>query len=257
MVLLQATERLEQTVLPIARDRLRLALPPRLELAARDPRPLAPPATPATPAEHQLGIHLHILLGLLRPDRAALALLDPPLGVGERGLAALRGAQLLGQLIAPRIAVELILTPVGLLGLAQDLPDHARVGAVLIHRRVRLDLRPVDHDHPDRHQPRLPAQPQHLIKQLGDLGLVPAAELRDRRVIRHPHARDHLVRHILKARPLDPTRRPIPARIRVQKQSHQHRRVIRSTTRPTQPIPLPETGPDPSDQPPPSTVHTK
>ena len=82
--------------------------------------------------------------------------------------------------------------------------------------------------------------PQHLIKQLGDLGLVPAAELRDCRMIRHPHAHDHLVRHVLKTRPLDPTRRAIPARIGVQKQSHEHRRVIRSTTRPTQPIPLPE-----------------
>ena len=95
MVLLQATERLKQTVLSIARDRLCLALPPRLELPACDPGPLAPPATPATPTEHQRGIHLHILLGLLRPDRAALALLDPPLGVLKRALAALRGAQLL------------------------------------------------------------------------------------------------------------------------------------------------------------------
>jgi hypothetical protein len=104
VVLLQATERLKQTILSIARDRLCLALAPRLKLAACDPRPLAPPATPATLAEHQLGIDLDVLLGLLRADRAALALLDPPLGVLKRGLAALRGAQLLGQLIAPRIA---------------------------------------------------------------------------------------------------------------------------------------------------------
>ena len=46
--------------------------------------------------------------------------------------------------------------------------------------------------------------------------------------------------NILPTRPLDATQRPIPARVRVQKQSH-HRRVIRSTTRRTQPIPLPET----------------
>src|SRR5271154_5123779 len=81
----------------------------RLELAARDPRPLAPPTPPATPTEHQLGIHLHILLGLLRADLAALALLDPPLSIRERSPSALRSAQLLGQLITTRIAVELVL----------------------------------------------------------------------------------------------------------------------------------------------------
>jgi hypothetical protein len=76
VVLLQPTERLKQMILSIARDRLSLALAPRLKLAARDPRPLAPPATPTTPSEHQLGIHLHILLGLLgataRPLRSSI-----------------------------------------------------------------------------------------------------------------------------------------------------------------------------------------
>src|SRR6476661_804760 len=105
MVLLQPSERLEQTVLPVTRDRLSLTLPARLMLAARDPRPLAPPSTPTTPTEHQLRIHLHILLGLLRANGACLALLDPPLGVRQRLLATLRGAQLLGQLITTRIAI--------------------------------------------------------------------------------------------------------------------------------------------------------
>jgi hypothetical protein len=86
----------------------------------------------------------------------------------------------LRQLIPTRISAELILPAICLLGLPQDLPRRPAVGAVLIHRRVRLDLRPIDHDHPDRHQPGLLAQPEHLMKQLGDLGLMPAAELRDR-----------------------------------------------------------------------------
>ena len=66
----------------------------------------------------------------------------------------------------------------------QDLGHDLAIRAVLVHRRVGLDLRAINRDHPHRHQPRLPTQPQHIIKQPGDLGLMPAAELRDRRVIR-------------------------------------------------------------------------
>jgi len=70
---------------------------------------------------------------------------------------------------------------------------------------------------------------------------VPAAELRDRRVIRRAHRADHLARHVLPTRPLNPARGPVPARIRIQKQGDQHRRVIRRAARATQPIPLSET----------------
>ena len=76
-------------------------------------------------------------------------------------------------------------------------------------------------------------------EQLAQRPLVPAAELRDRRVIRHPHRRDQLVGHVLPARPLDPPRGPVPARVRVQQQRHHHRRLIRRaplTVLPIRPI---------------------
>src|SRR2546423_15319248 len=47
--------------------------------------------------------------GLLLADRTTLALLDPALGLLQRGLAAFGSAQLLRQLIAPLLAVDLIL----------------------------------------------------------------------------------------------------------------------------------------------------
>ncbi len=59
-------------------------------------------------------------------------------------------------------------------------------------------------------------------------------------MIRAPHTRDHLKRHVLPARPLDPPRGPVPTRVRVQQKGHQHLRVIRSTTGSAQPIRLPE-----------------
>jgi hypothetical protein len=88
--------------------------------------------------------------------------------------------------------------------------------------------------------PRLPAQPEHAVKQLRDLRLVAAAELRDPRVIRRAHRADHLVGHVLPTRPLDPARRPVPARVRVHQQGDHHRRVIRSTAGRTKPIRLRE-----------------
>ena len=90
--------------------------------------------------------------------RLALSLRDPPLGIPQSRLASFRRAQLLGQLITPSLAVKLVLPTICLLRLTQDLQRDLAIRAVLIHRRVRLDLRPVDRDHPDRHQPSLPAQ---------------------------------------------------------------------------------------------------
>jgi hypothetical protein len=58
---------------------------------------------------------------------------------------------------------------------------------------------------PDRHQPRLATQTENVVEQLGDVGFMAAAELRDRRVIRHPLAGDHLARDVLLTSPLDPT----------------------------------------------------
>src|SRR5204863_1468667 len=136
---LQPTERLEQTVLPVARNRSRLTLPLLFELAPRNPRPLAPPPTTLIPTEHQHWIYLHLSTGLLLADRPPPALHDPALGLLQGGAAALSCAQLLWQLIATRLSVELILATVDLLRLAQNLRDQPPVGAVLIHRRVGLD----------------------------------------------------------------------------------------------------------------------
>src|SRR6202020_864486 len=99
--------------------------------------------------------------------------------------------QPLGQLITASLAVKLVLATICLLSLTQDLQRDLAIRAVLIHRRVRLDLRPVDRDHPDRHQTSLPAQAEHVIKQPSEIELVPAAELRNRGVIRCPLSSDH------------------------------------------------------------------
>ena len=173
VVLLKPRERLEQTILPITRDRLRLQGAMRFQLAPRDPRPLTPAAaTEHLTTEHQrfeidLGICGRALL-----HRSALALLQPAFRVRQRLAATLRSAELLRQLIAPPILpVQPILSLIDLLRLAQNLTDQVPIGAVLIHRRVRLDLRPIDRDHPDRHQPGLPAQAEDIVKQLLDLAL--------------------------------------------------------------------------------------
>jgi uncharacterized protein (DUF427 family) len=50
-------------------------------------------------------------------------------------------------------------------------------------------------------------------EQLAERLLMPAAELRDRRVIWDRHRGDQLVGHVLPARPLDPPRGPVPARV--------------------------------------------
>ena len=65
-----------------------------------------------------------------------------------------------------------------------------------------------------------------------------AAELRDRRVIRRPHPRDHLERHVLPTRTLDPPRGPVPTRIRVEQKRHHHLRVVRRPARATQSVAL-------------------
>jgi hypothetical protein len=46
-----------------------------------------------------------------------------------------------------------------------------------------MQLRPVHRDHPELHQARLGAQPQHLAEQASQRGLVALAKPRDRAVI--------------------------------------------------------------------------
>ncbi len=237
VVLPKPVRALQQTLVAIARDRPARLLAVTLKLAAA----LAQPLPPAALARHRpLRIDLGHAGRLILNQGATLALGEATLRLGQRGPATLGRAQLLGQLIAAILAVELVLTPVGLFGFTENLLDQPAVGAVLIHRRVRLDLRPVDRDHSDRHQPRLPTQAQNVVEQLRDLSLVTTAELRDRRVIRRAQTRDHLERHVLPTRPLDPPRRPVPARVRIEQQGNHHLRVTRRATRTAEPIRLPE-----------------
>ncbi len=80
--------------------------------------------------------------------------------------------------------------------------------------------------------------------------LMAPVERRDRRVIRHLRRRDQLVGDVLPARPLDPPRGPIPARVRVQQQRHP---IIAGHT-PPDPARSPDTPhrtrPNPSRRPP-------
>ncbi len=175
-----------------------------------------------TAHDRHLQIHLQLLglrLGLLT-SQTLFALGQATLRVRQCLAAGLWVAQRLGQLIPAILAVELVLTAVGVLGFAQDVFDQPAVAAVLIHRRVRLDLRPIDRDHPNRHQGRLPTQTKHLVKQPRDLRFMTPAELRDRRMVRAAHPRDHLERHVFPTRPLDPPRGPNPARVRVEQRRH-------------------------------------
>src|SRR5439155_7757792 len=93
MVLLEALKHIDQPILSIARDRLCLLGAVSFELTARDLRPLAPSApTQHRSREHdRLQINLRISPGALL-DRAALALLQPPLRIRQRLAATLKRA---------------------------------------------------------------------------------------------------------------------------------------------------------------------
>jgi hypothetical protein len=136
----------------------------------------------------------------------------------------------LGQFVAALRAEQLVLATVGLGGLFQDLAGNLPEVAVGIDRRVGRQLGPIDGHHPDRRQSRPGAQAEHAAKDVAQRSLVAAAELGDRRVIGHQVGRDHAIRDVLHARALDPARRPVPTRIRVQQQRDHHRRLIRRTT---------------------------
>src|ERR1035437_6484064 len=101
-------------------------------------------------------------------------------------------------------------------------------------RGVRMDLCPVDRDHPDLHEARLPAQPKHRAEQLGQRVLMAGTEARDRRVIGLLLGSDHPVGDILHALALDPPRRAFTPRIGIEQKRHHHRRLKR---RPPPPIP--------------------
>jgi hypothetical protein len=189
-------------------------------------RPLPPAPTPAS--RHPIRVQLDLCD--LRLFAAAGIRSEPLLRRLERRPTPLRSPQMLGRLIATILTEQAVLPAVGLLSLLKDVRDKLLVGAVRTARRVRADLHAIDRDHPNLNQARLLTQRQHLREQLAERSVVPAAELRDRRVIRNRHRGDQLVGHVLPARPLDPARGPVPARVRVQQQRDHHRRLVGSAT---------------------------
>jgi hypothetical protein len=172
----------------------------------------------------------------LRPQRRLLwlaaqprvLLLAPSLpGLAKELAPALRRAQSLRQLIAARLAVELVLGLVGRARLGHDLAGDPIELKVHLRAGVARDPRAVDRNHSRRHQVCPITEPEHLAEQLRQRSLVPADKPRDRRVIRDQVAGDHPVGHVLATVTLDRTRGPLPRRERVQHKRHHQRRLIR------------------------------
>jgi hypothetical protein len=112
-------------------------------------------------------------------------------------------AQPLGQLIAPRLAVELVLAAVHLRRLGQDLARDLLIAAIGSPRGVRGDLRPVDRHNPDPDQPRPPAKGEDRREHIRQRRLMAHPELRDRRVVGDVVCADHPVGDVLLALALD------------------------------------------------------
>ena len=182
---------------------------------------LAQPATAALDAPNDLlwiklnhrAIRLDRIVRSLSHLLCRALLLELALGFTQSGATPLRGAQLVGQLIATGLPVKLILFAIDPIGLRQDLPRDPLIVTIRVIRSVRVNLGPVDRDHPDLHHPRFATQPEHFAEQPRDRRLMPLAKVSDRRMIRHQIRRDHPIGHILLTLPLDPARRPVPSRV--------------------------------------------
>ena len=200
-----------------------------LELALALAQPRVPSLPP--PPDDVLGLELnrHLRFGLGRP-RLLVRALTLSLGLAEELPPTLRGAQLLRQLIAALLAVELVLGLVGRPGLGQDLPGDLIEGVIDLRAGVPGDPGAIDRHHAGLDQARPVTQLQHLGEQIGQRPLMPTDKPRDRRMIGNQVARDHPVGHVLTAVTLDRPRRPHLGRKRVQDQRHQHRRLIRRAT---------------------------
>ena len=191
-----------------------------VELIARVADP--PPASFRTvhePVEVELEPRAHLIVVRRRilPGRVLLLCVQLALGLPERRLAPLPGAQLLGELVTtPVLPESLVLLAVDPLGLGQQLLGDPLVVPVGVLGGVRVQLHPIHRQQPHLHQPRPPAQPQHTREQLRQRPLMPTAKLRDRGMIKHPPGGDHHERHILLTLALNLPRRLDPLRIRVQ-----------------------------------------
>jgi len=155
----------------------------------------------------------------------ALAL-QAALGLAQPRPTTRPGRQLLGQLVAAPIAVELVLGGVDGLGLFDDLARQLLVIDVRVATGVGVDLGAVDRDDPDLGQPGPRAEDQDLAEQPGHRRLVALDEPRDRRVIRPLLRGDDAEGDVLDARPLDDSRGSNPARVGVEQQRDHHRRLV-------------------------------
>lgn len=162
-----------------------------------------------------------------RPGLLCALRLELALGLAQPRPPALAGTQLLGQLVATSLAIQLVFGGVDGLGLFEDRARDLLVIHVRVAAGVARQLRPIDRDHADTHQSLPRAQRQHFAEQVGDRLLVAINKARDRRVVRLLLRRDHAKRDVLLTRPLDHARRTRPARVGVQQQRDHHRRVIR------------------------------
>ena len=105
------------------------------------------------------------------------------LGLAQHLAAITARPQPLGQLVAARLAEQLVLGRIDARGVLEDLPRDLLIAARRVMGRRRGDLRAVDRDHADLDQAAARTQRQHLAEQAGDRRLVTDTEARDRRVI--------------------------------------------------------------------------
>ena len=102
-----------------------------------------------------------------RPCSVGAFLIELAFGLAQPPTTALAGREVLGQLIAALIAVELILGCVDFGGLFEDLPRDPIEVSVRVTARVRMNLRAVDGDRADLDHPRPRAQGEHAAEQVG------------------------------------------------------------------------------------------
>ena len=185
--------------------------------------PVLPQSAPAL--NEPLGAPARDLLGL----RGALGV-QRLLGLAQDLAAIPARAQPLGQLVAARLAIELVLGSVDARRVLEDLLGDLLIAARRVMRCGRGDLGAVDRDNTDLDQTTARAERQHLAEQIGDRRLVTDPEARRRRVIRRLVGSDHTKRDIVVAAALDRPRRAHPDRIGVDEQRNHHRRVVRRST---------------------------
>src|ERR1019366_1339812 len=110
---------------------------------------LAKPVAPTAAAGHEplrIELAVHHPVGLLNVCallRFRLLLIKLALGLAQCGAAPFTRAQLLRQLVTARRPVKLILRPVDLRGLLEDLSGDPPIATIRVHRGVRRDLRAV------------------------------------------------------------------------------------------------------------------